>query len=824
MHVKSIITSAIIAISIVLVLLGLALIKAPDSLSIPFFVILCAFLSLNGYQTIKNQKNKSNGQTTDISLITKINEYEILNDELKNILQSLDSNIFIHESKKLKTVFYNRDVDQANVDREQNDAPQHICQQYLNDFGAILTDKNFNAHAHIYKQNNEFYECISKPIIWKHQNAILTTVNDISALKQNEEKLIRSENKFRTILEGSPAAICLLGSTKKPFYINESAKKLFEIGDVSALNGQDVSIALRFKNHISEIFEEWEGYDIFSFEDKAGNKKYLVRNRISIEYNEKERTLDTYIDITPLEKARRSEIEANKAKSQFLANMSHEIRTPLNGVIAMADVLFNTLTAESQKETASVIKKSADLLLSIINDILDVSKIEAGKMILEEIPFKLREEMKFCIDSFRFQAKEKNIELEICIEDGVPNKLIGDPFRLRQIISNLLSNAVKFTDKGKIRLIAELVRNNFDTLVLLIMVEDTGIGIPKEKLSLIFQSFTQVDGSTTRQYGGTGLGTTISKQLVEMMEGEIWAESPVYSDNEKNPGSRFCFTIELYNDEKIVKEIDLDSLLDPKQLRTLVVNPDRNNDSPLIKSLQQIGIPIDIKHTQKEALNFLKRQYQKELRTKIVFIEDSREFDGMLFLRELDEQGISEKHIIAVLSSNDMQGNYAKSRRNRADHYIIKPYESDAIFDIIENNFPKIKLNRTAELVKETINRNLSILVAEDNLLNQKVAKTAFKSIGFEIDIAVNGNDAINKIAQKEYDIVFMDFMMPVKDGLEATKELRGTGFNKPIIALTGNALEDDRSKALEAGMNDFITKPFVMSAIKNMLLKWGNS
>ena len=467
------------AIATVLAVTGLAL-NARETSWLPALLALAVILLIYILMHHKTCKEKQDKQEQNVKLISKINELEILNDELKMILQHLDSNIFIVESSDLKTVFTNREEKQNGT--AGSPILKEISERYHNEFKTELSTNNFSTSGHSYLINDQYYECISKPIIWKHKKGILTTITDITALRENQDKLQKSENKFRTILEGFPAAICLLGSTKKPFYINESAKKLFEIQDVSELKGQDLSIALNFRDHVSDIFEEWEGYDIFSFENKRGEKKYLVRNRISIEYNDKERTLDNYIDITPLEKARRSEIEANKAKSQFLANMSHEIRTPLNGVIAMADVLYNSLSEDAKKDTASVIKKSADLLLSIINDILDVSKIEAGKMILEEIPFKLHEEMKFCADSFQFQAKEKNIDLLIEIKQTVPNKLIGDPFRLRQIISNLLSNAVKFTDKGYIKLSVEKVRSRFDTLVLLFSVEDSGIGIPKNKL------------------------------------------------------------------------------------------------------------------------------------------------------------------------------------------------------------------------------------------------------------------------------------------------------------------------------------------------------
>ena len=271
--------------------------------------------------------------------------------------------------------------------------------------------------------------------------------------------------------------------------------------------------------------------------------------------------LSAFIDVTHIEKARKYEAAANTAKSEFLAKMSHEIRTPMNGIIGMTEALDQESLTIDQKEYVQIVKRSADVLLTLIDDILDFSKIEAGKMQLEEIPFKLREEVKFAIDLFRPIIEEKNLKFGIKINPDVPENIIGDSFRLRQVLSNLISNAVKFTHEGEISVGIELEEEYNSNITLLFYVEDTGVGIPRDKVESIFNSFTQAEESTSRKYGGSGLGTTIAKQLVTLMHGEIWVQSPSPIPASPNfPGSRFSFTIEVYSNEKLVKALHTEEI------------------------------------------------------------------------------------------------------------------------------------------------------------------------------------------------------------------------------------------------------------------------
>ena len=385
-----------------------------------------------------------------------------------------------------------------------------------------------------------------------------------------------------------------------------------------------------------------------------------------------------------------------------------------------------------------------------------------------------------------------------------------------------MGNAIKFTNEGEIRITVELIRESFGNLVLLFSIDDTGIGIRKEKLNTIFSSYSQASSDVARQFGGTGLGTSICRQLVELMEGEIWAESPSpLSKNLTMPGSRFSFTIELFSDNKFDKDVDYEGVSEIKQLKIMFIEKPGNKQNLLRNSFVKIGTKLDTVHDLEGVKKLMSSYFIKSSRHNIIFIEHTVDFDGFEFARFFDNYDYAKRYIIIMLSANDEIGNYAKCKRLKIDYYITKPYDTNEILSIIYKNFPKIKPDKKERIEKDFINKDASILVAEDNVLNQMVAKTIFKSFGYEIDIAVNGNKAVEMVRNKQYDVVFMDFMMPIKDGLQATTEIRKQGFKMPIIAMTGKTSDEDRKNAEDAGMNDYILKPMTISVIKNTLMKW---
>jgi signal transduction histidine kinase/CheY-like chemotaxis protein len=640
-----------------------------------------------------------------------------------------------------------------------------------------------------------------------------------------EKKLTESEAAFKQIIDNMPIGIIIIKNNKKIQQINKSARKILMIDDNENLIGEDISHRFFLGKPIfmdTDFVSAFES-DHFLHYEKEGNDIIIYKKDIPLKLKGEEVIVQSFIDVTPIEKSRKREIAANMAKSDFLARMSHEIRTPMNGIIGMADSLAQQDFAPEQVEQIQIIRKSADLLLSLLNDILDLSKIEAGKMVLEEIPFKVREEINLVKELFRVPVEEKKLLLETNIASDVPNEVIGDPLRLRQILINLIGNSIKFTSKGKIIVSITKLEEYNRNLTLKFSVEDTGIGIPKDKLQNIFQTFTQADTSTTRRFGGTGLGTSISKQLVELMNGEIFVESPSsISSDQKNPGSIFSFTIELYSNEKINKNISINEITHFNQIKTLIIGENKSEEKTIEESLSFFNVPVEQHIYNKNTVDILKAMVQSSNNEiKLLIIKDSPSFDGFKFIARMKDAKIIDYFVIVIISTNDKQGNYVKGKRNGVDYYIVFPYEVSEIFNFLCETFTGLQLEEEkAKFRTHTIRQDLKILVAEDNFINQKVAKTLFKNIGFEVEFAKNGLEVLDMVESNNYDIIFMDIMMPDMDGIQATIELRKKNVSTPIIAMTANIAKDEKSNAIACGMNDYITKPVKVDVVRKILIK----
>jgi two-component system sensor histidine kinase/response regulator len=577
----------------------------------------------------------------------------------------------------------------------------------------------------------------------------------------------------------------------------------------------------RFSNFSKPSNKPNAAYDTdqYFYYQREDSEVVIFKKELPCTINEKEYVLSTFIDVTSVEKERKFEAAANTAKSDFLAKMSHEIRTPMNGIIGMTEALSRENLNETQQEYISIVRRSADLLLNIIDDILDYSKIEAGKMQIEEIPFSLREEVSLSVELFRAIAEEKSLELEVEVDSSVPDDIIGDPFRLRQVLSNLISNAVKFTHKGKIKVLVNLEEAYSGNITLLFSVVDTGVGIPKEKLNTIFHSFTQVETGTSRKYGGSGLGTTICKQLVTLMNGEIWVESPSKLSELKDcPGSSFNFTIEVFSNEEIDKEIDYSSLKLFSEINALIITHNKTTKKRLYAFMEQFAINVSTLHFGEHIVSEVEKEL-KENKIHVVFIIDEPGLDGLWLAKKLQEDGHSNKHRIFMISSNHKPENYIQTRLAGVDYYIVQPFEHKLLKKNLLLCFPSIVDKEEHQGL--VLNPNLKIMVAEDNIINQKVAENIFRNMGYEIQIANDGVEAIELMKKNEYDIIFMDLEMPEKDGIEATSELRSLGYQVPIVAMTASATEATKTKSLQAGMNEYTTKPVKTETVVAILEKW---
>ncbi|HEX7621618.1 MAG TPA: response regulator [Anaerolineales bacterium] len=679
-----------------------------------------------------------------------------------------------------------------------------------------------------------FFEVLIEQVALGGSSRSIHVLHDISKRKRIEEDIARQKKFFESLVVNNPAAIIVLDEKERISSCNPAFEKLFgytqdEIieANLDSLITTDATLQ-EASQYTQQILTGGTIHGIGKRRRKDGT---LVDVEILavpvIVGEEKVGALAIYHDISELVSARQEAEDANRAKSEFLANMSHEIRTPMNGVIGMLELALYTSLTDEQREYLNISLQSAEALLALINDILDFSKIEAKRMDLETISFNLRTTVEDAAASLAQRAQDKGLELACLIHPDVMSDLQGDPARLRQIIINLIGNAIKFTHQGEIVIRAEPVSETDTHATIYFSIQDTGIGIPTDRQQSVFERFIQADGSTTRRYGGSGLGLTICKQLVEAMGGEIGVQSS------PGMGSTFWFQVS-FEKQPVEKRGTSPLIIQPVNLsgmRILGVDDNATNRTILTKTLEGFGCRVDSVASGSKSIEVLRNALRNGDPYQVVLLDMQMPgMDGEQIVRAIKGDLALKDVRIIVMTSIGQRGDASRMEALGCSGYLLKPVRQHMLYQALEAVLGREEEEEPAIITRHMLaeqkhHSNQRILVAEDNLINQKLASILLQKAGYFVDAVENGLQVIEKAKDGKYNAILMDVQMPEMDGFEATRRIReweaGSQKHIPIIAMTAHVMKGDRGRCLAAGMDDYVPKPLEIHILLGMLDRW---
>lgn len=681
----------------------------------------------------------------------------------------------------------------------------------------------------------------------------------LAELQTRNRAMTNEKNRYLTIFESHPHPVFILDTDGRIADLNHAAALMLHRGDVpgdqyyavEGLSGDTLTgeVESGVRGQRIDAILPWLAEDLRRFADggkeqdevercfdmQTGQRFYNVMIARILDVSEKYAgMIVTLQDITiqkqAAEELRRSKDEAesaNRAKSSFLANMSHEIRTPMNAIIGMTDLLMDTQLTEEQRDLVQTAHQSGESLLCIINDILDFSKIEAGKLELDSVPFDLHEMVESAVELFAGQIGEKGLELGVLMAPELPVFVKGDPGRVRQILINLVGNAVKFTEKGEVLVRASPKKCNGRSDCVEFAVTDTGIGISEEEKHRLFRSFSQVDVSTTRRYGGTGLGLAICKRLVDLMGGEIEVTSTV------GEGSTFHVILPLPAVEANADTARHREIVDFHGLRVLVVDDNSTNRRIVRAYLDRWGCIVEEAPGGAVALEMLKKAALAGLPFRFALLDfQMPEMDGEQLAEEIKRCAPIAGTRLVLLTSMGRRRPLSELAGIGFEGALVKPLKQSSLFDclvtVLGQRSQTVSGGERTLVTEQTVDRiareHFRLLVVEDVPANQKVIERYLRKAGYRCDLASNGQEALDALGKTHYDLVLMDCQMPVMDGYEATRRTRRgerPGIHIPIIAMTASAMMGDRERCLEAGMDDYITKPIARENLFSVLARW---